>query len=301
VRVIGFFDRLIAGHASLDTVVRRAQELAECPVGVYAPIRGLLVGGPMPRTAAKRELENGTVVWLCRDGKPLPLDEIVLERLSISAAVLLDHSRLPLPALGDPALIELALSDSAGEAERSRALHLLGLTPTTKLRVLAVKGEPTGLVAALGPLHAVLVTSDEIPSQDGEVGVSAVVPAIEAPEAWRAARVAIRFATKTRPVVRSEELGTRALLATLSPAEIAEAPDVIAVDRLAEPDMLALLDAVCTTSSIRQAAAVIHRHHSTIPARLEHAQAVLGFPLDTPDGRFRLRLALDLRRLRDNG
>jgi DNA-binding PucR family transcriptional regulator len=45
---------------------------------------------------------------------------------------------------------------------------------------------------------------------------------------------------------------------------------------------------------------VIHRHHSTIQARLEHARATLGFPLDTPEGRFRLYLALVLRRLRDN-
>jgi hypothetical protein len=300
VRVIGFFDRLVASRASLDAVVRRAGELAECSVGVQSAARGLLVGGPVPASVARRELEDGTVVWLARQGKPLPLDEMVLERFSIAVALLLDHSRLPLPALGDPALVELALSDSAGEAERSRALHLLGIRPNTMLRVLAVKGTPNGLSAALGTLHAVLlVQSEEIPPQEGNVGVSPLVPAIEAPAAWQMARTAVRFAESS--MVWAERLGSELALASLPVDEIAKIPDVLALDKLAfEPEMLPLLDALCHTGSARQAAAVIHRHHSTIQARLEHARATLGFPLDTPEGRFRLYLALVLRRLRDN-
>jgi hypothetical protein len=300
VRVIGFFDRLIAARASLDALVTSTKGLAECPAGLSSPKRGLEIGGPIPPAAAKRELEDGTVVWIAREGNPMPLDEIVLERFSIAVAVLLDHSRLPLPALGDPALVELVLSDTAGEADRSRALHLLGFTPTTKLRVLAVNGTPSGLSAALGSLHAVLVTTEEIPSQDGHVGVSAHAPAIEAPAAWQAARIAVRFATDIAPVVRAEQLGSLAALVDVpDPGKLA---DLIALDRLAdEPGMLDLLTAVCATASIRQAAGMVHRHHSSIAARLEHAQAVLGFPIDTPDGRFRLHLALILRRLRDNG
>lgn len=278
VRVIGFFDRLIARRATLDQVVRQAGQLAECPVGV---------GGDVPAGAVTSVLEDGTVVWLARDGKPLPLDQILLERLAITAAVLLDHSRVPPPALGDPALVELAISDSAGEPERLRALQLLGLTPTTRLRVLAVRDA-----------RPVLVTSSEIPPQQGFVGVSARVPAVEAPTAWRAARTAVRFATAMTPVVHAEDLGSASLLADLPPAEIAQAPDVIALDDLAHE--LELLQAVTVTNSLRQAAALVHRHHSTIAPRLEHAEQVLGFRLDTADGRFRLRLALTLKQLRDN-
>jgi hypothetical protein len=134
----------------------------------------------VPAAAGRRELEEGTVVWLARTGESLPLDEMVLERFSIAVALLLDDGRLPLPALGDPALVELALSDGAGEAERSRALHLLRLQPNTLLRVLAVKGTPNGLSAALGSAHAVLVRSPEIPPHEGKVGVSSLVPASEA-------------------------------------------------------------------------------------------------------------------------
>ncbi|RSM70516.1 PucR family transcriptional regulator [Kibdelosporangium aridum] len=298
VRVIGFFDRLIASRASLDAIVRKASGLAECPLGVSSSTRGLQVGGPIPVHATRRELEDGTVVWLARAGKPLPLDDMVLERFSIAVALSLELSRVPLPALGDPALVELALSDSAGEAERSRALHLLELKPTTPLRVLAVKGTPTGLSAALGPLHAVLATN-EIPDQDGEVGISTQVPAINAPAAWAEARTALRFASVGHPAVRADDLGSQIALASLPGEEIAKLPDVIALDGL-DPQLLTVLTALASTGSNRKAAAAIHRHHSTIPARIAQAEAALGFPIDTPEGRFRLHLALVLRHLRDN-
>jgi hypothetical protein len=274
VRVISFFDRLIAGHATLDQVIRQAERLAECPVGV----------GPAPTGAATRVLEDGTCVWLARSGKRLPLDEIVLERLAITAAVLLDHSRLPPPALGDPALVELAIS-GAGEPERSRALRLLGFTGSTPLWVLAFRDSRPRLVT-------------ELPALEGFVGVSSRVPATEAPSAWRTARAALRFATDRTPVVHADDLGPSLALTALPPAELAKVPDVIALDKLTNE--LDLLHAVVATSSIRQAAALVHRHHSTIAPRLEHAESVLGYRFDSPDGWFRLRLALTLRQLRDN-
>jgi len=136
------------------------------------------------------------------------------------------------------------------------------------------------------------------------MGVGPLVPAIEATQSWRAARTALRFATHSEPVVWWERLGGLTALAGLSPAELAELPDVTALDRLAtEPhgaDTVAVLDAFCATGSARKAAIALHRHHSTVPARLAHAESVLGFPVDTPAGRFRLHLALVLRRLRDH-
>ena len=82
-------------------------------------------------------------------------------------------------------------------------------------------------------------------------------------------------------------------------------PDLQALDRLAAEvhggDLLAALTALCANGSARKAAAVLHRHHSTMPARLARAGAVLGFEVDSPAGRFRLHLALMLRRLRDAG
>jgi hypothetical protein len=318
VRLIGFFDRLITGRVGLETLVSSTAQLAECPVGVSAPGRGLtlraepgadtIVSGVVPGTAARRELEDATVVWVARNGVPSPLDDMLLERFAIATAVLLDHASVPLPSLGDPALVELVLSDGVGTAERSRALHLLGLDPTGALRVLAGFGidEIEGRTAMLGPVRAVLVigTVPE-PPDGGRLGVGPRVPAIEAARSWQAARTALRFTADNEPVICWERLGALITLANqLDHKDLAEIPDVIALDRLAaEPhgiDTVAVLDALCATGSARKAATALHRHHSTLPARLAHAESVLGFPLEAPADRFRLHLALVLRRLRDN-
>ncbi|ANZ40077.1 hypothetical protein BBK82_32600 [Lentzea guizhouensis] len=313
VRVIGFFDRLITERAGLDALVHSTAELAGCPVGVSAPGQGLSLraepgaavsAGPVPVRARVRALEGGARVWVARDGAPVPLDDMLLERFAIAAAVLLDHSSVPLPELGDPALVELVLSEGVGTAERSRALHLLGIGAATTLRVLAANGEVPGRSVVLGDVRAVLGV--DVPAVDGvRVGVGPLVPAIEAARSWQGALKALRYTADTEPVVWWERLGGLALVADrVEVADIGALDDVRALDRLAaEPhgaDTVAALDALCATGSVRKAAGVLHRHHSTMTARLARAESVLGFELDSAGGRFRLHLALLLRRLRDN-
>ncbi|MGW6443083.1 helix-turn-helix domain-containing protein [Lentzea sp. NPDC055074] len=306
VRVIGFFDRLITERAGLDALVRSTSELAGCPVGLHAPGQGLSLraeaGGavtadPVPAKASVRALEGGVRVWVARPGPPAPLDDMLLERFAIAAAVLLEHSSVPLPELGDPALVELVLSESVGTAERSRALHLLGIGATSPLRVLAAIGEVPGRSALVGDVRAVL--SVEVPRSDGRLGVGPLLPAIDAARSWHAARLALKYTSDGEPVVWWEKLGGLALLAEqLDPVGVAALPDVRALDVLAaEPGMITALDALCTTGSVRKAAGVLHRHHSTMTARLARAEAALGFELDSASGRFRLHLALMMRRL----
>lgn len=332
VRVIRFFDDLVARPVDLDTLVRSTAHLAACKVGVSSTKRGLTLqadssgqvetGAAIPVPTAVRELDDGVRVWLAREGSPIPLDDILLERFAIAAAILLNHPRVPLPELGDPALVELALSDSAGHAERSRALHLLGMAPTTPIRVLAAEcekikelvsalgGRTNGVRhAALGRLEALLIVDltldvEQHASEQARIGVSDVLPAIEAPGAWHHARTALRFTASpvSGHVAWFERLGSMALLAhRLSVTDIDQLADVAALDRLAaEPsgaDTIALLTALCVSDSVRKAANAVHRHHSSVAARLRRAQSVLGFPLDTPPGRFRLHLALVLRHL----
>jgi hypothetical protein len=213
VRVIGFFDRLITGRANLDTVVRSTAALAECPVGISSPGLGMsLRADPgsdptpspvVPPGATQRQLEGGTVVWMARAGAPAALDDILLERFAITVAVRLDHVSVPPPQLGDPALVELVLSQHAGTAERSRALHLLRLNPMVELRVLATTSSPAteGPATRLGPVWAVLCTGsapDSVPN-GGRLGVGPRGPAIEAAQSWQAARTALRFATTSEP------------------------------------------------------------------------------------------------------
>lgn len=314
VRVIGFFDRLITERAGLDTLVRTTAELAGCPVGLHAPAQGLSLRAEpgtgvtaakdLPARAAVRSLEGDAVVWVARQGAPAPLDDMLLERFAIATAVLLDHSSVPLPELGDPALVELVLSEGIGTAERSRALHLLGIGATTPLRVLATTGDMSGRSVLLGTVRAVLST--EVPEPAGaRLGVGPLLPAIDAARSWHAARTALQYTSDSEPVMWWERLGSLALLAErLAPADLAALPDVRALDRVAaEPqggDTIAALAALCATGSVRKAALVLHRHHSTMTARLARAESLLGFELDSASGRFRLHLALMLRRLRDN-
>lgn len=295
VRVISFFDELVARRVDVDTLVKAAAQLAECPVGV---------GEPVPSGATVRYLPDGAPVWLGRPTPGLALDEIVLERLAIAAAILLNHPSAPPTGLGDAALVELALSVNAGEAERSRALHLLGMRPQARLTVLAIAG-PAGITdgrtAELGALHAVLVPG-QIPDLDLEpdtrVGAAAAA-AIDAPTAWRHARTAMRFAGHGPRVVHWNDLGAVAALAALRRADIAEVADIAALDRIAEDQgAIEVLKAFCATDSVRKAAALVYRHHSTVAARLTQAEERLGFSLSTTEGRRRLDLALVLRHLR---
>ena len=318
VRVISFFDTLVAQHAGLERLVGSTAQLAECPAGLNVPETGVwlrldadgasLAAAPPP--APSRELDGGGRVWLERDGGPLPLDEIVLERFAIAAAVLLGETRAKLSNLDDPALVELAVSASAGDAERSRALHLLGFSPLTPIRVLAVGNgplpEPAGPQAAIGSQHAVLVPADTTVPTGHTIGVGPTVPAMLAPESWRAATVAVRFtAPGVIDAIRWDDLGALGPIAQqVRVGEIGAIPDVRALDRLAaEPggqDTLDVLTAVTATDSVRKAAALVHRHHSSVAARLARAETGLGYAVDSTPGRFRLTLALALRRLRDS-
>jgi len=318
VRVISFFDALVAQHAGLERLVASTAELAECPAGLSVPETGVwlrmdedgrsLAEAPPP--AAGRQLEGGGRVWLERTGQPLPLDEIVLERFAIAAAVLLGETRARLPGLDDPALVELAVSASAGDAERSRALHLLGFSPLTPIRVLAVKDgplpEPPGPQAAIGDRHAVLAPAETIVPAGHTIGIGPAVPAMRAPQSWQAARTAVRFTTPgVIDAIDWDDLGALGPIAQRIQAdEIDEIPDVRALDRLAaEPggkETLDVLTAVITTDSVRKAATLVHRHHSSMAGRLARAEAALGFDVNSPTGRFRLMLALGLRRLRDS-
>lgn len=141
-------------------------------------------------------------------------------------------------------------------------------------------------------------------------------PASRAPEAWRLARVALRFARPSpraygpysmdeATLVDAAQLGAHAVLAeTLSAERIARVPDVRRLNRLVDEcgeDMLVCLEAVAATESVRKAARLLHRHHNSVTHRVERAERYLGFSFTEPYGRPRLFLALVLRRLQDSG
>ncbi|MFB9931719.1 helix-turn-helix domain-containing protein [Amycolatopsis halotolerans] len=348
VRVIAYFDELIARRATLPDLLRATAFLAECVAGIrcvdgtvlrFRPTGEPGGDGPVPPGAVVVDLDGAGRVWLERAGEPGPLDVLVLERLAISAKVLNPVEPQPAaPHLADPALVELVLGEQAADEDRTRALTLLGLDTTRPLRVVAVasgpgrdagadavalvaRGGPLGArVAVVGGVAAVVLQPREGPDSvvptlretlalrakdrtlpdTVRVGVGDAVDGLAARSSWLQARLAKRFAAKSRPLIVHEDLGAVTLLAEIPAERLCAQPDVLALNALAGSGDLETLEAFCRTGSLRQAAIALHRHHSSVAARLAQVEDALGWTLDDPAGRFRARLALAARRLAES-
>lgn len=301
----------------------------------FAPDGGELPAVPGAVSESTRLTPAGRV-WLERPGEPGPLDELVVEWMAIAAQVLLGRPQSasqqqppPQPHVADPALAELVLSAREAVEDRARALRLLGLAPDRPLRVLvaSIAGPVTvalvrdsGLAAiatvrvtALGEYGVALVQRHEgtasIPSPPPDlrdavlppglrIGIGGGVAALDAGTSWAQARVALRFTSDLahEAVVAHDDLGTVALLADIPVDRLRAQPDVQALGGLTG-ESLAALAAFCRTGSLRQAAAELHLHHSSVAGRLAHVEKALGRPLTGPEDRFRAQLALYALRL----
>ncbi|NJP99716.1 helix-turn-helix domain-containing protein [Streptomyces zingiberis] len=135
-------------------------------------------------------------------------------------------------------------------------------------------------------------------------GVGGRVDALGAGVSWRQARAALRFTVAGAPeeaVADHDELGPAALLAEIPAERLRERPEVRALAAFAATEGgrtgIAALAAVCHTGSLRQAAAELHLHHSSVAARLAQVEDALGWQLREPGHRFHAQLALYAWRL----
>ncbi|MFD9895793.1 PucR family transcriptional regulator [Amycolatopsis sp. NPDC059027] len=355
VRVIAYFDELVAHGAGLPDLVRATASLAGCVAGLRhdgeRPLR-FRPGGERAdgeeRVSVAADLGDDPAgrVWLERTDDSGRLDDLVLERFAIAARLLARPVRTKTPPqLADPALVELVLGEQAADEDRARALRLLGLDAAKPVRVVAVGTEDGGdpgaaavalvaRVGALPPVRVAMIGGVAAVVVQPRAGAAVVVPALRAALAerarerssagsvrvgvgdavdgldarwsWLQARLAERFAVPdTEAVVEHGELGPLTLLAEIPIERLRAHDDVRALDALAATPTgavdVATLEAFCRTGSLRQAAAVLHRHHSSVAARLAHVEDALGWRLDEPDDRFRARLALLARRLATQG
>ncbi|MGW0706387.1 helix-turn-helix domain-containing protein [Streptomyces sp. NPDC002643] len=320
VRVIAYFDALAESRAGIEALVRGAAVLAGCPARLVDAERRVRVrvetdgerrdsdAAPDPGWPSAPLVPGGApAFWLERPGAAEPgvVDAVILERATGALRVVLDRTRgrAPLSPADDPALVETVLDPTATESARLHAARRLGLDPdasTTRARAVApLSGRPRVLVVRQdGGAGAVGLPA-------GRVGVGPAVAVLGLPGSWAAARTALRFTaegTAQDPgerIVHADDLGGLALLAESIIPGAEPPPDVRHLERAAAdaPWMLATLHAIATTSSLRAAATGINVHHSTLQDRLTHAEALLGWPLRTPQGRLRLHLALTMRHL----
>jgi PucR C-terminal helix-turn-helix domain len=313
IRVIGYFDRLTEAGAGLEAIVRGAAVLTGCPARLADERRRLFLrvepdgshgvpAGPPDRSWLSVSVEpgGGAVLWLEHPGPAGPVEAMVLERAAAAARVVLTRTRGRAPARPDDdgAAVEVLIDASASPEARRHAARALGLAEAVRVRAVALAGGGARIEPAA---RAVAVASD-----GPRAGIGTTVGIDGLPESWAAARTALRLTaegTDDDPgprSVRYDELGGLALLAESVSSATPMIPDELALEHAAAavPWMLATLHAVATSASLRAAAAALLVHHSTLQERIAHAERLLGWPIREPHGRYRLYLALTLRRLR---
>jgi hypothetical protein len=325
-RVVMFFDTLIRRRVDLPALARASASLAECVAGISLhgaerPIRAAPDGTPAaapPIPAAMTvpitldEEEIGTV-WLERPGPSGRLDDVLLDRLAIAAAAVVERYGPARTTMADPALVELVISSDTDEAARARALRLLGFAADLPIRVAAVRSELAldrvavlacpGRPAKAAPIADVgVILATGIDPTRFPAGVRAGLGAAVGPErSWQQARTALRFTTARRPVVRHDNLGALALLAQVPPEVMRDNADVAAVGRIADSaDDLETLDVYCAAGSLRRAADLLHLHHSSVARRVEQIGKALDIDLSEPTGLLRARIALTAWQLLDS-
>lgn len=323
IRVIAFYDTLMRRRVDLPALARASAGLAECTAGIRLHGTGQVIrvrpdGSPPsdpPPDAAMSvpitidEEEIGTV-WLERPDPTGVLDDLLLDRLAIAVAAVVERYGPAHSTLADPALVELVISSDSDDPARARALRLLGFAGDLPVRVIAVRTGlpldqvgrqicPTRLVKAapLADVGAILATTVE-PS-GFPAGVRAGIGVADDPgQSWHQARTALRFTSERQPVVGYDDLGALGLLAQV-PEEVTRGNvDVLAIARLSEsPEDLRTLDIYCATGSLRRAAEQLHLHHSSVARRLEQIGRTLGIELTEPIGLTRASVALTAWRL----
>lgn len=321
IRIVMFYDTLMRRRVDLPVLARASAGLAECVAGIRLHGTGQVIrfspdgrpasGPPAPASCTQPitldDEEIGTV-WLERPGPGFLLDEVLLDRLALAAAAVVERYGPARTTMADPALVELVISAGSDDAARARALRLLGFAADAPVRVVAVRSSlpldqlgslicpsrpvKAAPLAGVGVLLATAVDPAGIPA-----GVRAGIGAAGSPDrSWCEARTALRFTTERQPVVHYADLGALALLAEI-PQETARGnADVAALARL-NPEDLETLDAYCATGSLRRAADLLHLHHSSVARRLDQIGEALGIELTDPTGLVRARLALTARRL----
>lgn len=328
IRVVMFYDMLMRRRVDLPALVRASAGLAECVVGIRLHGTGRVIRvTPDGRQSSAPALPASTTVpitldeeeigtvWLERPDAPgsIDLDELLLDRLAIAAAAVVEKYGPTRTTMADPALVELVISADSDDAARTRALRLLGFAADLPVRVAAVRSQlpldqVAGLVCPDRPVKAAplvgegVILATTIDAARFPVGVRAGIGAAESPEwSWREARTALRFSSPREPVVRYDGLGALALLAEVPQDALRANADVAAIARIADsPEDLETLDAYCAAGSLRRTADLLHLHHSSVARRLQQLGKTLGIELTEPAGLIRAGLALTAWRLFDD-
>lgn len=308
-KVISYFDTLLAGGVGVETLLRGAAVLSGAAAGHASSGRMLRISpegerlpapdvGPAASGWPSRPTGIGSIVWIERTGAPHANDAMVLERLAL--AVSLTGARRAASADG---AVELAVSAAAPPDERATAVARLRLDGRTARAIALpadVVADPAGRTAvvatARGLARVVLAGEQWMPPEGVRAGIGLVESASRLPRSWASALVALRLTTADRPVVDAADLGALLLVADAADRAAEPHPDVVVLDRL-DDRARSVLAAFEATGSVRATAGRLGMHHSTVQARLDGLTTTLGYDPREPAGRTRLALAQALAAL----
>jgi hypothetical protein len=309
-KVIAYFDTLVAGGVGIESLVRAAAVLSGAAAGADSSRGAVRVDADGRRTARAGLVDDddppwptsstgGRRVWIEREGPAHANDAMILDRLSLAVAIV-DARR----SGADPGTVEIVLDGARPAAERAVAAARLRLDPATPARVWALPEalpggghrRSTPVAVEEGIVHAVLTTADDLPA-DVAAGHSLASVPDALPEAWRDARIALRLSDPRHPIVAADDLGALIVLAREHDPSRPPHPDVRTLVAL-DPRTRDLLDELVEADSVRAAASALGLHHSTLQARLESLTRQLGYDPRSPLGRSRYEAARLLSRLR---
>ncbi|MGY0387184.1 helix-turn-helix domain-containing protein [Nocardioides sp. WG-D5] len=310
-RVIDHFDRLVDERASTAAVVRAAAALSGATAGLHDAARALVRRfTPDGRTLTGKDEgdwrhepvpgQPGSWLWLERAGGDGPLDALILERAARALQALSTGSAPP----STGGLVRIACDPGATDADRRDAVARLGLTgPVTVVLSTSADLRAT-LISTMGSLVVGLLPGTPALPEGIRAGAAVASDPLRLPTALEQARTALRLAASVGglapSVVRHEDLGALAVIAErFSPQEAAGVGDVRRLDELlaGHPWVVDTLHAVLDQPSLRQSAAMLHVHHSTLQERLTWLSGQLGYSPVKGRGRQRAAVAVLLWRV----
>ncbi|MBJ8347119.1 helix-turn-helix domain-containing protein [Antrihabitans sp. YC2-6] len=315
VRVIDYFDALIRHGADTAAMMRASAALADCVVGM--DVTGWPGAGREPRRCDTRGkwspqpqlapssikdvvIDDAVVgnVWIERPGPTLPLDDMLVDRMALTAAILLQPRRALTPAEHTVNLLfpmdDLAvLTSCAG----------LGIDPdaTVRIVVYATDAELSCPSDAIAGKALPITVDDEVllPVTDhssittrvAHVGISLPAAASKAHRYLGTARFARSHASDSVPIVDAVELGALNLLAADHNLPHEAIPDLVRARTLGETEfgseLVATLRIYLQSGTLRTAADRMHLHHSSVAHRLTKLSQHFGFSVDSIENRAR--------------
>lgn len=309
-RVIDHFDRLVEAGAAPTALVRAAAALAGCPAGFHDASRTLTRRFATDGQALPEDVDPiwprltvperpGSFVWLERVGDAGPLDPLVLERyvraLQSSTAGIVGSTT---------ATMRIACDADSSSADRRDAVAKLGLSWPITVVVTAPGVLLSSRSTSIGTHVVTLFAGLPTLAANVRAGAARADDLSDLSSAVEGALVALRVTDRLDgpgpSIVLHGDLGALASIAErFTPEQASMVEDVRTLEALlpGHPWIVDTVQAVLDRSSLRQAASVLHVHHSTLQERLAWMANHLGYALTHPGGRQRAAVAVLLWRV----